>query len=182
MELKVGAKLRELRNDKKISISELSKSSEVSTGLISQVERDLVVPSVVTLWRLAQALEADINCFFEDIQQKQHTIIRHGDHKILSTQKNSCAYKLLSSSSENHLDLMEIILEGGSFQEKEALSHEGEECGYVLKGTLTVYLNGKEYTLYEGDSITFSSQLPHKYINYTEKKCVSIWAMTPCFF
>ena len=46
MELMIGGKLKQLRLDKKLSIAELSRLSDVSTGLISQIERDLVVPSV----------------------------------------------------------------------------------------------------------------------------------------
>ena len=55
-----GSKLRELRNEKHMSIAKLSTISDVSTGLISQIERDLVVPSALILFRLAQALETDM--------------------------------------------------------------------------------------------------------------------------
>ena len=61
MELMIGGKLKQLRLDKKLSIAELSRLSDVSTGLISQIERDLVVPSVTSLWRLAKALDTNIN-------------------------------------------------------------------------------------------------------------------------
>mgnify|MGYP000249558242 CR=1 FL=1 len=69
MELMIGGKLKQLRLDKKLSIAELSRLSDVSTGLISQIERDLVVPSVTSLWRLAKALDTNINYFFT----KNHT-------------------------------------------------------------------------------------------------------------
>lgn len=183
MDFQIGSRLRELRNKKKLSIAELSKISEVSTGLISQIERDLVVPSVVSLWRLANALETNINYFFEDKEKEDGILIRRGDHKIIVTHHNNSFYKLLSPTRSGHLlDMTEVRLEKGCTYEKETLCHEGEECGYVLKGTLTVHLNGNEYVLYEGDSIYFSSSLPHKYINNTDEECISIWAMTPPFF
>ena len=49
MEFAIGSRLKELRKTKGMSISELAERSGVSTGLISQIERDLVVPSVVNL-------------------------------------------------------------------------------------------------------------------------------------
>ncbi|AMJ40183.1 MULTISPECIES: cupin domain-containing protein [Anaerotignum] len=183
MDFQIGSRLKELRNKKKLSIAELSKISEVSTGLISQIERDLVVPSVVSLWRLASALDTNINYFFEDKEKEDGILIRRGDHKIIVTHHNNSFYKLLSPTRAGHLlDMTEVRLEKGCTYEKETLCHEGEECGYVLKGTLTVHLNGNEYVLYEGDSIYFSSSLPHKYINNTDEECISIWAMTPPFF
>ncbi|KXL52867.1 HTH-type transcriptional regulator PuuR [Anaerotignum neopropionicum] len=183
MDFQIGSRLRELRNNKKLSIAELSKISDVSTGLISQIERDLVVPSVVSLWRLANALDTNINYFFEEQQQEDGVLIRRGDHKIIVTHRNNSFYKLLSPTRAGHLlDMTEVRLKSGCAYEKETLCHSGEECGYVLKGTLTVHLNGNEYVLYEGDSIYFNSSLPHKYINNSEEECISIWAMTPPFF
>lgn len=183
MEILIGKKLKQLRTEKKLSIAELSRLSDVSTGLISQIERDLVVPSVTSLWRLAQALDTNINYFFHEEPKEEQLIIRKGEHQTLVTHQNSSYYKLLhTDKTDRSLDMMEITLKGGHSYEKKSLSHEGEECGYVLKGTLTVHLNGKDYILEEGDSIHFNSSLPHKYVNNSEEDCVSIWAMTPKFF
>ena len=64
MEFSIGTRLKELRKTKGMSITELAERSGVSTGLISQIERNLVVPSVVNLYRIAQALGTDVNYFF----------------------------------------------------------------------------------------------------------------------
>ena len=52
MEFSIGTRLKELRKAKSFSITELAEKSGVSTGLISQIERNLVVPSVVNLTAL----------------------------------------------------------------------------------------------------------------------------------
>lgn len=183
MELLIGKKLKQLRTEKKLSIAELSRLSDVSTGLISQIERDLVVPSVTSLWRLAQALDTNINYFFQENAQEDQIIIRNGEHRTIVMHDNSSYYKLLHPSKDDRqLDMMVITLKSGHIYDKKPIGHEGEECGYVLKGTLTVHLNGKDHVLEEGDSIYFDSSLPHKYINNGEEDCISIWAMTPKFF
>ena len=183
MEILIGKKLKQLRTEKKLSIAELSRLSEVSTGLISQIERDLVVPSITSLWRLAQALDTNINYFFHDDSQEDQIITRKGEHRTIVMHNDSSFYKLLHPNKDDRqLDMMVITLKSGHTYEKKPIGHEGEECGYVLKGTLTVYLNGKNHILEEGDSIYFDSSLPHKYVNNGEEDCVSIWAMTPKFF
>ncbi|WP_317855662.1 cupin domain-containing protein [Chakrabartyella piscis] len=183
MEIKIGSKLRELRTQKKMSIAELSKLSEVSTGLISQIERDLVVPSVISLYRLALALKTDLNYFFVEQAKMDGDIIRNGEHRILSMNHDYSFYKLLTpNNSSRSLDMIEVRIQPGGTYEEAGLCHEGEECGYVIKGTLTLALNGQDYTLYEGDSITFKSTLPHRYKNLSNEECVSVWSMTPKFF
>lgn len=183
MEFLIGSKLKVLRTAKKLSIAELSKLSDVSTGLISQIERDKVVPSVTSLWRLAKALDTNINYFFAEEPKEEQMILRDGEHRIFVMHHESSFYKMLCPATpERMLDLVEVTLKSGCSYEKKSLHHEGEECGYVLKGTLVVHLNGKDYTLHAGDSIYFDSTLPHKYINNSDEECVSIWAMTPNFF
>ena len=62
--LDIGGRLRKLRKEKHMSLSVLAEKSGVSTGLISQIERGLVAPSVVSLYHIAQALETDISFFY----------------------------------------------------------------------------------------------------------------------
>ena len=182
-EFQIGSRLKKLRKESGLSMAELSAKSGVSVGLISQIERDIVVPSVVNLYRIAHAMNSDINYFFEDKQSDNLRIIRRGKHKVITADHGNSEYELLSPYKGGRLmDLLRITLKGGELYERETITHAGEECGYVLQGTLTVLLDGNEYRLGVGDSIYFSSVLPHKYINDEAEDCVSIWATTPVFF
>ena len=67
-------------------------------------------------------------------------------------------------------------------EDRQVITHTGEECGFVLRGKMVVVLGDEEYELAEGDSIYFDSSIPHRFINRGEEKCVSIWAMTPPTF
>lgn len=183
VEFPIGGRLKELRKNKGLSIAELAERSGVSTGLISQIERNLVVPSVVNLYRIAQALDTDINYFFESSRPREAKITRRGDHKRMIIDQGHGIYELFTNSREGHiLDLVRVTLKGGQEYSHEMVTHEGEECGFVVKGILTVLLDGQEYRLYEGDSIYFQSTIPHKYLNNDLEDCISVWAMTPTFF
>lgn len=183
MQLNIGKRVKELRKKKGLSILQLSESCDVSTGMISQIERNLVVPTVITIWRIAQALDTNISYFFDEQKQNDRTIIRKGEHKTIIMNKGNGLYQMLSSEHKNHLlDFVKITLKSGQEYDTNDLHHEGEECGYILSGTMTVRLNGENYELFEGDSIYFDSNIPHKYMNLHDEDCISIWAMTPPFF
>lgn len=185
MNFNIGEKLRKLRKLKGLSILKLSELAGVSTGQISQIEREMVTPSVVNLWKLSQALGVHIDYFFDDASDQGGHIIRSGDHKQIVMNKGNDVYQILSPDDKDHqIDFMKIVLQPNEEQSMKmtAMVHDGEECGYVLSGTLTVMLNGKEHVLEEGDSIYFRSKQPHVYMNKSDKECVSIWAMSPLFF
>ena len=183
MEFQIGGRLKERRKSKGLSITDLAEQSGVSTGLISQIERDLVVPSVVNLYRIAQVLDADINYFFENEQAEAVQITRCGEHNQMITDQGNGIYKLFTSSRKGHvLDLVQVTLRGGEDYSREMVAHKGEECGFVLKGVLTLLVEDREYRLHEGDSVYFRSSVPHKYTNRDNEDCVSVWAMTPTFF
>jgi transcriptional regulator with XRE-family HTH domain len=182
MDLQIGNQLRRRRKSAGMSIAELSAASGVSTGLISQIEREMVVPSVVSLYRIAQALDTNINYFFEAPSGQDCGIIRSGNHKVITTQGISSYELLVPEQMEHNLDLVRITLKGGQIYDHDCVSHEGEECGVVLSGVLTVLLDGQVYRLESGDSIYFYSTRPHKYINEGMEDCISIWGMTPRFF
>lgn len=183
MQLEIGNRVRTLRKQKGLSILQLSKMAEVSTGMISQIERDMVVPTVVSIWRIAKALDTNINYFFDDDSaQEEDFIIRRGEHREILTNKGNSSYKVLTpSKKESLIEVILVTLKGGQECDHQCVHHEGEECGYVLSGVLTVQLNGNQWELYPGDSITFKSSMPHRYINYEQEECVSIWSMTPPF-
>ncbi len=184
--IQVGAKLKELRGKKKLSIAALSEASQVSTGLISQIEHDKVVPSVVTLWRLSQALDASISCFFEEAEAPLHYVLKKGTQRILLTDKGNTEYTLYTPTDPQRLiDMCKVVIQPGQTVEEDSMSlvtHEGEECGVVLEGQMTIRIRDQEIVLDEGDSITFKSTEPHKYLNRSDRPCVSIWNMTPTFF
>lgn len=178
-----GSKLRELRNEKQMSIAKLSTVSDVSTGLISQIERDLVVPSALILFRLAQALETDMYAFFEDTPPEEVPVIRKGSHNLLTARKNGCIHKILSPDQpERMLDFVELTLKKGCYYDYRPSFAQGETCGYVIRGTLQVTTEGRGYTLQEGDSITLDSTLPHQCKNTSDTDSVSVWVIMPKYF
>jgi hypothetical protein len=47
-------------------------------------------------------------------------------------------------------------------------THKGADAGLILSGKLDLWVDGKHYSLVEGDSFQFSSELPHRYQNNSD--------------
>lgn len=180
MNFDFGTKIRNIRKSKKMSIAELSKNSGVSEGMISQIERNTVVPSAVVLAKIARSLEKSVSYFFgEENLEDSIVLCRKGEHKRIERHNNFGYYELLSPKGKRSIELIKIVIYPGKEKNHETTIHKGEECGVVIKGKLTVEVNNKKYYLEEGDSIEYDSDLPHRYINESDEECVSIWAEEP---
>ncbi|HAQ41201.1 MAG TPA: XRE family transcriptional regulator [Clostridiales bacterium] len=174
----IGPKIRKLRKLRNLSIAELSEMSGLSTGLISQIERDKVVPSVVAMLKIVNALGVTMGYFFDD-KKDAPALIRKNERRIFITNDTSRIYEFLTPNYDKKIEFILIKLNDCTHNSEEAISHEGEECGYVIKGSMVVMIGEKRYILHEGDSIYFDSSMPHVYESYDENECISVWAMTP---
>lgn len=179
--MQVGAAIRNLRTQKRLTLRQFAEATGLSQSLISQVERDLVSPSVVSLWKMAQALEVPVGHFFED-GARENCVVRKDQRKQLSFSGSRIIYELLSPSRANNLEFLMIHIEPGEETGTSSLTHPGEECGVVLQGRLEVDLAGETIVLAEGDSIYFKSTTPHRLRNPGRQPAVAVWVDYPPMF
>lgn len=185
MNIDIGKKIRELRKSKKFSIIDLSQESGLSTGLISQIERNMVVPSIKVMWKIANVLEVNIGYFFDEDDEniEEKIVVRKNQRKSINTNDSTKSYELLMPNLNNKsIEFILITLNKETKINKELVSHKGEECGYIIEGTMKIILEDKEYILEKGDSFYFDSKIPHVYENYGDETCVLVCAMTPPSF
>lgn len=183
MEIDIGSKIKKIRKDKNMSIADLADISGLSSGLISQIERNIVNPSIASLWSIAKSLDVSIGYFFNEEEISETSpIVKRKNRKRIVTSDSNATYELLSPDLNRKIEYLYITIKPGDCSRKELISHEGEEGGLVLKGKLMVKTENKDYILDEGDSIYFDSTIPHRYINIGDEDCVSVWAMTPPSF
>ncbi|WP_456685848.1 helix-turn-helix domain-containing protein, partial [Bradyrhizobium sp. P5_C11_2] len=61
----VGANIRQARIAKGLTLDQLARQSDLTRGYISLVERNLKIPSLAALLRMAAALEVNVANFFD---------------------------------------------------------------------------------------------------------------------
>ena len=67
--LQISSKLKDYRKSKGITIQQLADRAQVSKGLISQIENNRTIPSLLVLINLIRSLGVDLNDFFADVEQ-----------------------------------------------------------------------------------------------------------------
>ena len=72
----IGEKIKFIRTEKGITGKELAEKAEVTPGYISQIERNLISPSLSVLMRIAEVLEIPLVSLFTEEEEEQVTVIR----------------------------------------------------------------------------------------------------------
>lgn len=176
----VGDAIRTLRKLQRKSLKELAAETGLSTGFLSQVERNISSPSIKALHAISRGLGVNITWFFGasgDDARKDY-IVRRSEWRELRFESGITDY-LLSQREASQLGLLWCQFEPGSTSGDEPYSHDGEEAGVVVRGEFAIMIDDTWYVLAAGDSFSFPSHLPHKYMNPGRRPAEVVWAITP---
>jgi len=173
----LGSQLQQFRQNTGLTLERLSEESDVSVGLLSQLERGIGNPSFTTLLKIARALDVPISLFFRGVDRLSDPVVRKDQRKKLTLEDTNVVYELLTPDLNRALEFLWVELAPG--ESTEHFYHKGEESGLVLQGTLEVHLGDKVYVLEEGDSISFRSTIPHWHRNPGEERLLCVWVATP---
>lgn len=174
----LGARLRELRNEKKMTLAELSSKSQVSIGMLSHIERGQTSPSLKTLERLRLTLEVPLALFFEREEPKpanEGTVVRAAARAQLPFKKLGLVKELLSPPGHSGLEMLMLVIEPGGSSGPEPWTRQGEKAGLVLEGTFELHVGERSHVLERGDSFQFDGRQPHFFRNVAEGRARVLW-------
>ncbi|MGD9568226.1 MAG: helix-turn-helix domain-containing protein [Sedimentibacter sp.] len=180
----VGKKIRSIRKDKNLTIVELSEQINVTSGYISQIERDLISPSLAVLKRLSEALDIPMSVLFmEDndqnivtIQKEERTKIKFGN---INVELEFITPILDKGDKTNSVEAFLFKLKPKTWVSKDTIIHESKICIYVLTGEIQCHIGQKTYTVYKGDSICVPERNGHMIYNSNDEESEALCIITP---
>ncbi|ATW23542.1 helix-turn-helix domain-containing protein [Candidatus Formimonas warabiya] len=184
MQKEIGQKIKALRSAKGLTLKDISEKTDLSVGFLSMVENGRTTIALMTLKKIADALNENISNFFTgaDTQEldNRHTFCRSYNRKIRSINGEYIYYNLANGNKEFVMDpILVELLPGQKEEDVIQFKHSGEEITYVLEGVLTFYLDGQEHVLYPGDSYHGFGDVPHNFVNLTNKVVKVLYILTP---
>ena len=179
--LKIGEKIKRLRKANNLTQEELANRAYLTKGFISQLERDLTSPSIVTLKSILDVLGEELADFFRDV--KHERILFDRKVRVLSSSSTEqMEVELLVPSAQSRLmDPVLVSLEPGSATDTH-LGHEGEEFAFLLKGRVTLWVDKEAYRMEKGDCFYFTSDREHRVHNSGKTAAKLLWIVSPPVF
>jgi len=161
----VGGRLRELRQERDLSMRSLARLSGLSTNALSMIERGRTSPSVSTLYKLSEALEVPITAFFRTVPPRQGIVYRKADERSRVEFQRGLWEGLGGESFIGRVEPFMLTLDPGATSGPHGLVHSGHEFVICLSGQLEYEVEGGRYSLSSGDSLLFASRLHHRWRN-----------------
>jgi len=175
-----GLRLREIRTRQGLSQTELAKLIGVTPSTISQVESNLIYPSLPALFKMAEVLSVEVGSFFQATTQKGNRVLFHAadaiDNKFPEIKKGIISGKRLTPA-DFEADAEPYIVEIPPRKKLSShfFSHKGDEMGYLLSGTLHLQFSGSQITAQPGDTIYLKSEIPDHWHNKGTETVRLLW-------
>lgn len=162
----IGERIRILREEKGLSLDELSKLTGFDVSLLADIENKEIQPQLGTVIKLSKALDSAFSRVVSGVGNKLYSITRKDERKAVSrstSQKGKrqlYSYKSLAPEVKGrHMEALLVTLEENP--EGEMSIHDGEEFIYVLEGTVVVRIGDDTFELMPGDTVYYLSTTPH---------------------
>jgi quercetin dioxygenase-like cupin family protein/DNA-binding XRE family transcriptional regulator len=164
---KIGPKIRALRLNKKLGLVQLGEHTGLSPAMLSKIERGQLFPTLPTLLRIALVFGVGLEHFFIEEERPSVAVTRKADRIRLPDRPDAKSPAYFFESLDFPVTDRKMEAYYAEFAPDSAASephqHDGAELIYVLKGKLTVDLDGNKTTLAEGDAMYFDPAVPHSY-------------------
>ncbi len=177
-DVRLGRRLRALRLERKLGITEVAQRAGISVGALSQIERGISSLRVRVLWPLAAALGIEPHSLLADKQETTGDlyVVRAAVRKEVPVRSEGMRKELLSPPGSVLTGLLVHVEPGGGTGD--SYSHAGYEFGLVKKGQVELTIDSVVYLLKTGDSFAFKSTLKHSFRNRGKDRCEIVWINT----
>lgn len=170
--MSLGKVVKRIREDRSLTLKELSGSSGISVSHLSKLENDKAKLSVDALRKLADALGVPLSGIMMTQEVPRISPVRAGEGFVVSrdTAARPVLERYLTIRRSARMQPMIMSFPAGA-DSGPVHSHLGDEFFYVLEGGVRFFY-GEETTLdmRRGDFLYYDCGVPHRWENMDKKE------------
>lgn len=161
----VGSAVKHHRLMAKLTLAELSSRAQVSTAMISKIERGQVSASLTTLDALAEGIGVPlINFFAGTVRWSDMSFVKAGEGVTVQRMGSDFGhlYKLIGRANADHVgfESYDVTLEK-PLSTRPVYLHRGIEFMHMTEGEMIYHCGDAKYHMAPGDSLSFDSNSTH---------------------
>ena len=165
LEVAIGRQVRGFRKRLNLTVANVAKQAQLSSGMLSKIENGLTSPSLATLNALANALHVPVTALFRGYEeQRDVTVIKAGEGLPIERRGSGAGheYRLLGHTIGKPYTIEPYLITISDLSEVfPVFQHAGTELIYMLEGQVTYRHGDRNYLLEPGDSMFFDAEASH---------------------
>lgn len=181
-----GNKIRKLRKEQGMTIDDLSARSGFTSSYISQIERDLIEPSLSALTKICKALNTSPYYFLEDDESNVLVARKEERERLYIPESGKELQFIVPINNENkartRFNVYKAVIGPGKWDSQNFIVIDSDKCVIINKGKILVAVNDYNELLQDGDSIYIYSNMPHKIYNPTDEDAEIICIISPALY
>jgi len=114
----------------------------------------------------------------EAYERADRYLVRRSDRAILDV-RGGVQWERLTPRTHGDVEFLELVYSPGAESDAQLYRHPGWELVVVLCGRLDIFVGFERYDLHPGDSMSFPSSKPHRYVNPSEETTRAVTVVLP---
>ena len=161
----VAKNIKRLREERKLSMDELSKLSGVSKSMLAQIERGGGNPTISTLWKISNGMKVPFDAL--TVRPKSpYELVKTSDlQPLLEDGGKVKNYSIFPDDENRRFAVYYLELEEGSYWESEPHLKGAAEFITIFSGKIEICTGGRNFQVEKGESIRFKADAVHSYKN-----------------
>ncbi len=176
--LGIGPRLKQIRQSKRLTLSDLASEANISAAMVSKVENGRTMPSLPVLLTLLEALEEDYGNFFRGIvlrSNKPYFVIRKQEYQpIQKEDSEGYSYQMVFNKwlLSSGFEIVLLTVDPGANRAKTVT--DAFEFKFMLSGQAHYVIGEDLVELNAGDALYFDGRIPHNPENHGAEAAVML--------
>lgn len=176
----LGQKLRDLRQERGMTLQDVSKATTIARSTLSKIENGVMSPTFDILQKLAAGFALDVAALFSATPAQagvgRRSFTKNGSGPALAG-KHYVHQALASDLSKKRILPFRSKVKARKISDfKTLISHEGEVVVFVISGKILFHSDlYAPLEMEAGDSLYFDSMMAHAIISTSEEDADILW-------
>jgi transcriptional regulator with XRE-family HTH domain len=168
MRKNLGVQLNKIRRQRDMSLDDMAKLTDVSKAQLAQMEKGESNPTVSTIWKIADGLKISFSSLLQP-PKSLLTKIKPTEVPFLTEDEGRYrVFSIIPYDPERGWEFYRIELDPMCTYESDPHNEGVEETLTVVDGTMMVTVGGNDVNLLKGETLVFSGNQIHRYVNTTD--------------
>lgn len=159
----IADNLRTIREDRNLSLDQLSELTGVSKSMLRQIETGKSSPTIATIWKIANGLHVSFTALFREPVIQAEVRSFQGEKPLTAASEHYRLYPLIPFDPRQPFETYYVEIDPGTVFPGEPHGGDVYEYVFVFRGRLKISVNSEVFEIGENEFLQFEANCPHTY-------------------